>query len=264
MTRDDIDRYLEFAIEAVEQAGPIALKYFRRGAAVANKKSDGFFDPVTAADREIESFLRERIAQRFSGHGVIGEEHGAAAGSSSLSWVIDPIDGTRAFISGMPAWGMMMGLVEGGEPRIGVVHQPFLGETFVGDRERAWLRAAGRRTEMHVRSSVRLADAVLYCTHPSMFSAAELGAFDRVAAACRMSRFGGDCYSYCLLALGEIDVVIESSLQPYDILPLIPILEGAGAVVTDWQGNPPLAGGAVVVAATAELHAEAMAALTTA
>jgi myo-inositol-1(or 4)-monophosphatase len=263
MTRDDIDRYLRFAIEAVEEAGPIALKYFRRGAAVANKKSDGFFDPVTAADREIEMFLRERIAQRFADHGVIGEEHGATAGRSSLSWVIDPIDGTRAFISGMPAWGMMMGLVESGEPRVGVVHQPFLGETFVGDRERAWLHAGGERTEMHARPSTRLRDAVLYCTHPSMFSASELDAFERVAEACRMSRFGGDCYSYCLLALGEIDVVIESSLQPYDILPLIPILEGAGAVATDWKGDPPLTGGAVVVAATPELHAEVMAALTT-
>jgi myo-inositol-1(or 4)-monophosphatase len=247
----------------VEEAGPIALKYFRRGAAVANKKSDGFFDPVTAADREIESFLRERIAQRFSDHGVIGEEHGAAAGRSSLSWVIDPIDGTRAFISGMPAWGTMMGLVESGEPRIGVVHQPFLGETFVGDRERAWLRTGGERVEMHARSGRRLGEAVLYCTHPSMFSAAELVAFERVAAACRMSRFGGDCYSYCMLALGEVDVVIESGLQSYDILPLIPILEGAGAVVTDWEGSSPLAGGAVVVAAGPELHAEVMAALTT-
>jgi histidinol phosphatase-like enzyme (inositol monophosphatase family) len=265
MEPDDIESYLRFAVEAAEAAGPIALKYFRRGARVSDKATGGFFDPVTAADREIESQLRAEIGRRFPDHGVVGEEHGTIIGGSGLSWVIDPIDGTRAFISGMPAWGVMLGLVEDGEPRLGVVHQPFLGETFYGDRERAWLRAARSGREpvaMQARATRRLADAVLYCTHPSMFrDAGELAAFERVAAACRMPRFGGDCYAYCLLALGEIDMVVESGLQPYDILPLMPILEGAGAVVTDWQGRPPLQGGRVAVAATPELHAELLATL---
>ncbi len=261
MESSDAKQYIEFAVETVEAAGPIALKYFRSGTAVADKRSGGFFDPVTAADREIETFLRDAIAARFPGHGVVGEEHGTKVGREPLCWVIDPIDGTRAFISGMPAWGLMLGLVEHGEPQLGVVHQPFIGETFYGDGAGAWLRAAGRVVAMRTRATQRLGDAVLYCTHPSMFADDELTAFERVAAGCRMARFGGDCYAYCLLALGEVDVVVESGLQPYDILPLIPVLEGAGAVVSDWQGQPPLEGGRVAVAATPELHAEVLAKL---
>ncbi len=261
MDRDELQSYLRFTAEAVEAAGPIALRYFRAGTAVADKRTGGFFDPVTAADREIETFLRDRIAERFPAHGVIGEEHGSTAADGELSWVIDPIDGTRAFISGMPAWGMMMGLLEAGRPCLGLVHQPFLGETFSGDGNRAWLQSGATRREMTVRPTGSLDDAVLYCTHPSMFSPSELACFERVASRCRMSRFGGDCYAYCLLALGEVDVVVESGLQPYDILPLIPILEGAGAVVTDWHGKPPLEGGQVAVAATAELHDELLATL---
>lgn len=256
MEQREVEEYLRFAVAAVEATGSIALGYFRRGVGVVDKGSGGFFDPVTAADREIEAALRAAIAARWPGHGVIGEEDGVASGEGTLYWLIDPIDGTRSFITGMPAWGTMLGLVEAGEPRLGVVHQPFLGETYCGDRSRAWLRSRGSEMAIAARPTRALADAVLYCTHPSMFAGADAAAFDRVAAACRMSRFGGDCYAYCLLALGQIDMVVENGLQPYDILPLIPILEGAGAVVTDWHGCSPLAGGHVAVAATAELHAE--------
>ncbi len=254
MERDEIDAFLRFAVDAVEAVGPIALGYFRRGVRVADKATGGFYDPVTAADREIETALRHSIEQRYPGHGIIGEEHGIKEGVEALQWVIDPIDGTRAFITGMPAWGIMLGLVDAGEPRLGVVHQPFIGETFYGDGRGAWLRAGGAAVEMRARATRDIADAVLYCTHPSMFAAAELAAFERVASACRLSRYGGDCYAYCLLALGEIDMIVESGLQPYDILPLMPILEGAGAVVTDWQGRPPLQGGRVAVAANRQLH----------
>jgi myo-inositol-1(or 4)-monophosphatase len=254
MERRDIDEYMQFAVSAAEAAGPIALRYFRRRVQVSDKATGGFFDPVTAADREVEAALRAAIEQRYPGHGIIGEEDGVKAGVGALGWVIDPIDGTRAFITGMPAWGIMLGLVEDGEPRLGVVHQPFLGETFCGDRRRAWLRADGESVSMHARETRDISDAALYCTHPSMFSGAEARAFDRAAAACRLMRYGGDCYAYCLLALGEIDMIVENGLQSYDILPLIPILEGAGAVVTDWEGRPPLHGGRVAVAATPELH----------
>ncbi len=265
MERAQIDSFLQFAVQAAEDAGPIALQYFRRRTGVSNKAGGGFFDPVTAADREIESRLRAEIGRIYPDHGIIGEEHGVTASAGGLSWVIDPIDGTRAFISGMPAWGIMIGLVEEGRPLLGVVHQPFTGETFSGDGATAWLRSSrdGSRAQMRARPTRRIGDAVLYCTHPSMFrEAAELAAFERVTAACRMMRYGGDCYAYCLLALGEVDLVVESGLQPYDILPLMPILEGAGAVVTDWEGKPPLTGGRVAVAATPKLHAELLAVLT--
>ena len=242
------------AIELARGVGPIALQYFRGGAVVANKLGDGLFDPVTAADREIESQLRREIGRRFPSHGVIGEEHDNKRAEGPLSWVIDPIDGTRAFISGMPAWGIMIGLLEDGIPQIGAVYQPFTGETFFGDGSGAWLRNQGGTTPMRSRSTERLADAVLYCTHPSMFSAGEVDAFERVASSCRMARFGGDCYAYCMVALGEVDLVVESGLQPYDILPLMPILAGAGARVTDWNGGPALAGGRVLAAASQGLH----------
>jgi len=257
----ELEDYMQFAVSAVEAVGPIALRYFRCRVEVSDKATGGFFDPVTAADREIEAALRAAIEERYPGHGIIGEEDGVKVGVDARSWVIDPIDGTRAFITGMPAWGIMLGLVEAGEPCLGVVHQPFLGETFCGDGGRAWLRAAGGSVEMRARATRDIGDAVLYCTHPSMFSGDERKAFERVADACRLSRYGGDCYAYCLLALGEIDMVVENGLQPYDILPLIPILEGAGAVVTDWQGRRPLRGGRVAVAATPELHSGLLAKL---
>lgn len=257
----EIEQYLQFAVAAAEAAGPIALGYFRNGVRVADKSAGGIFDPVTAADREIEAALRKAIAARWPEHGVFGEEEGRVLGSSALDWVIDPIDGTRAFITGMPAWGIMLGLVEAGEPRLGVVHQPFLGETYYGCGANAWLRAGGVATALRARPTRELADAILYCTHPSMFAGDDATAFERVVAACRMSRFGGDCYAYCLLAMGQIDMVVENGLQPYDILPLMPILEGAGAVVTDWQGRRPLTGGHVAVAATPQLHAALLARL---
>jgi len=261
MQKADKAKYLETAVELARAAGPIALRYFRRGADVDNKRGEGFFDPVTAADREIEAFLRDEIGARFPDHGVIGEEHADKPARGSLAWVIDPIDGTRAFISGMPAWGIMIGLVEDGQPLVGAVHQPFTGEVFYGDGERAWLADSSGARAIASRKTAALTDAVLYCTHPSMFSAEETAAFDRVADACRMTRFGGDCYSYCLAALGEVDLVIESGLQPYDILPLIPILEGAGCRVTTWQGDQPLQGGQVIAAAHESLHTEAAALL---
>ena len=261
MQDSDKTRYLNFAIKVVEAAGPIALKYFRRDTRVADKGAGGAFDPVTAADREIEASMRQRITECYPDHTIIGEELGGAAigeNGDRPCWVIDPIDGTRAFISGMPAWGIMLGMAEAGEPEIGVVHQPLLGETFAGDGNKCILRGASGETSIRTRSQCEPQQAILYCTHPSMFSAADLAAFERVSKQCLMSRFGGDCYSYCLLALGRIDLVIEADLQPYDILPLVPIIEGAGGIVTDWSGQTPSKGGRVVAAGDCKLHAWAL------
>ncbi len=259
MERGQIKELLAFAVELVEAAGPIALEYFRRPLDVTDKSGGVWFDPVTQGDREIESFLRAELVRRFPEHGIIGEEEEDREAEGSINWVIDPIDGTRAFMSGMPAWGILLGLTDGDACLAGVMHQPYIGETFFGSAEGARMRRAGDEVELHTSAVAELSSATLYATHPEMFFTEESReAFDRVAAACRLMRYGGDCYSYCLLAMGQIDLVIENGLQPYDIIPLIPIIEGAGGIVTDGQGGPANEGGLVVVAANAKLHEQAL------
>ncbi len=256
----DLRRLLAFAVQIAEAAAPIALRYFRAPLEVQNKLSGNGFDPVTQADREVETFFRHEIEQRFPEHGIVGEEHGETPGSSPFRWIIDPIDGTRAFISGATAWGMLLGLAHDDTPVAGVVHIPYLHETFYGSRDGAWMKHSGQLRRLATRATTRLADAILYCTHPDSFThpVDRLG-FERVAKRSRMLRYGGDCYSYCMLALGQIDLVIEGSLQPYDIIPLMPIIEAAGGVVTDARGGSAKHGGVIVAAGTAALHEQALA-----
>jgi histidinol phosphatase-like enzyme (inositol monophosphatase family) len=255
----DVEAAMRFAQELVQQAGLIALQHFRQPLDVANKLGDGRFDPVTVADREVERFLSEGIRARYPDHGIVGEEHGTLAGASPWSWIIDPIDGTRAFISGVPAWGTLLGLRHGERCVAGLMHQPYLEESFLGTPQGAWLLRRGEQRALRTRATAALKDAILYCTHPSIFpDAAELADFERVAAHTRLMRYGGDCYSYCLLALGQIDLVIEGGLQAYDIQPLIPIIEAAGGVVSGRHGEDASGGGFVVAAANAALHREAL------
>ena len=259
MNEQEIAAALGFAEEVLQEAGSIALRYFRRSLTVHDKGHDGHFDPVTEADREIETHIRARIRARYPEHGILGEEHGEHGSASRVSWIIDPIDGTRAFISGVPAWGILLGLREDARCVAGLVHQPYLEETFVGGPGGAWLSRRGERRALVARPGSHLAQAILYCTHPSMFEReSDLAAFQRIAAACRLMRYGGDCYSYCLLALGCVDLVIEGGLQPYDIQPLIPIIEAAGGVVSDARGESAASGGFVVAAANRELHREVL------
>jgi len=259
MTSLDTANCLRVALEAAIEAGPIALEYFRRPIAVADKRKDGRYDPVTEADRGIESFIRRRLRDAFPDHGIVGEEHGNE-GSDTTYWVVDPIDGTRAFISGMPTWGILLGLVADGRPLVGVMHQPYTGETWyasVGGGAR--LRVRDREQPLRTRADAALGDAVLYSTHPSMFGDPLRARYDVLAARCRLQRWGGDCYAFALVAQGGIDVMVDAGLAPYDILPLVPIIEEAGGTVTDLEGRIPLAGGTVVAAANAGLHAEALA-----
>ncbi|MCC5870137.1 MAG: histidinol-phosphatase [Gammaproteobacteria bacterium] len=244
------------------RAGELALGYFRQRMTVEDKAPGDDFDPVTIADREVETCLREGLRQAWPEHGVRGEEFAPTAGSSEFTWLIDPIDGTRAFISGMPLWGILLGLLEAGRPRLGFMHQPYLGEIFGGDGEQAWLLRNGSREALRTRPVGSLAEAVLYTTHPDQFANdADTGRHARLAGRVRLSRYGGDCYSYCMLAAGHVQLVVESGLQDYDILPLVPIIEGAGGVVTDWQGHALRGGGQVLASADAALHAQALAVL---
>ena len=255
----DTGRYLDAGLAAVLEAGPIALEYFRCPMSVHDKLPGVYYDPVTEADRRIETLIRERLGAQFPSHRIVGEEHGDS-GEGNTYWIIDPIDGTRSFISGMPTWGILLGLVEEGEPVVGIVHQPFTGETFLADTVGgARYRHDGSESALRTRSDATLADAILYSTHPAMLQyAGTLPAYQELTGRCRLQRWGGDCYGFALLAQGCIDLMVDSMLQPYDIVPLIPIIEGAGGVVTDLHGAPPLQGGTVIAAANAQLHAAAL------
>jgi myo-inositol-1(or 4)-monophosphatase len=259
MKSNVIRECLEVGLDAVLEAGPIALEYFRHSMAIDDKRPGVYYDPVTEADKRIEMLIRERLSARFPDHRIVGEEHGDS-GEGTTYWIIDPIDGTRSFISGMPTWGILLGLVVDGKAVAGIMHQPFTGETFLADGPgAASYRHRGLETRLRTRTGATLPDAVLYSTHPAMLQhAGTLAAYQDLAARCRLQRWGGDCYGFALLAQGCIDLMVDSMLMPYDIVPLIPIIEGAGGVVTDLQGNTPLQGGTVIAAANAQLHAAAL------
>lgn len=254
MTDMSIIELEDFALELARTAGGIAQAHFRRSFTIENKGVTAF-DPVTSADRAIERVLRASIVERYPRHGIVAEEEGERAADSEYTWFIDPIDGTRSFMTGSPLWGTLVGLTRAGVPLFGLLCQPVLEEIFFGGPSGAWLIKPERRDRLKVRRSTELASAVLTSTHPEVFTDAERRAFESLAKRCLLHRFGGDCYNYAMLAAGFVDLVVESQLKPFDIVPLIPILEGAGAVVTDWQGKRPMHGGAVIAAATAELHA---------
>ena len=243
----------------LDEAAALALRWFRRELGVDDKGGALGYDPVTEVDRGIETLLRAGLQARFPDHAIIGEEHGASGPADArASWIIDPIDGTRAFVSGAPEWGTLVGLSVDGRPAAGWAEIPYLGERFAAVGGEGWFRHQGQRRPLRARGSATVSDAVLRCTHPAMFDSGQRAAFERLAARVRLQRWGGDCYSYCLLALGHVDLVVEASLQPYDIIPLIPIIESAGGLVTDLQGHPPLTGGMVVAAANPRLHDETL------
>ncbi len=265
---DNLDELFRFVYSTVQSAGAKSLDYFRSGLSVENKALPGKFDPVTEADKAVERRLRELIEHRFPQHSIVGEEFQPREGATNndYQWLIDPIDGTRSFISGVPAWGVLLALLYKGEPLLGAMHQPYLKETFIGLRDdqcpQAWLfrEQLEKGQPLRVSSVESLAQATLFSTHPEIFDHIP-GAFDRyqaVAQRCRLMRYGGDCYCYCLLAMGQIDLVIEADLQDYDILPLVPIVEAAGGVISTWSGEPLRSGGQVIAAATPALHQEAL------
>jgi myo-inositol-1(or 4)-monophosphatase len=247
----------DFAIELANTAGGIAKAHFRKSFTIENKDSGGF-DPVTSADKAIEQVLRAAIVETYPDHGIIGEEESNRGARSAYCWYLDPIDGTRAFMTGSPLWGTLVGLSLNDVPMFGLLCQPVLEELFLGTPGGSWLIKPDRRERLRARRCVRLEDAVLTTTHPALFDGASADAFAALGRRCLMTRYGGDCYNYAMIAAGFVDVVVESQLKPFDIVPLIPVLEGAGAVVTDWRGRPPLDGGSVVAAATPELHRAAL------
>ncbi|MDJ0777442.1 MAG: inositol monophosphatase family protein [Gammaproteobacteria bacterium] len=253
---DDLDQISATLDEALARAGEIVLRYYRQPLAF-DVKADA--SPVTLADRAAEAAIRELLGERFPAHAIYGEEQGHSGGSGG-TWVIDPIDGTKSFLLGNPLFGCLLAFVRGGRVEAGGLAMPALGETWIADR-----RGPTRLNGDAVRSSTcrELGAAALLTSSPDFFSATETMAFDAVCARVRYRRFGGDCYCYAMLAGGWCDLVIESSLYPFDYLALVPIVEQAGGVISDWQGRPLGldSGPRVLAAATAELHREALAIL---
>ena len=257
LSGEEVERCLQAATEVCAAAGRVILPHFRELIVVENKAAGSDYDPVTIADRNAEATIRSELRKRFPKHGFFGEEHGHEAGDG-LTWVIDPIDGTRAFMTGMLHWGVLLALFDGVEPVLGVMHQPFTGEFFCGARGRAEYRRERETRQLRVRSCADLSDAVLACTGPNHFTAPGRERFQAVSRQVRMTRYGGDCYLYCLVAMGLLDLVVESGLKPYDVQALIPIVRGAGGVLTTWAGGDPAMGGDVIAAGDARVHAAAM------
>lgn len=250
----------EFMRRIAAIAARETLARFRLPGLVANKVT-GSFDPVTEADRETEKALRALIKAEFPDHGILGEEFGSEGAGARHVWVVDPIDGTRSFISGIPLWGTLVGLTVDGDAVAGMMAQPFIGELFYATGDGANYEGPHGKVRLSTRSTKSLSEATLCTTTPAIFEPHRRGSFDRLERQVRLSRYGTDCYAYCMLAAGQIDLVVESGLLPYDIVALIPIIEQAGGVVTDWDGGPAESGGGIVAAANGTLHAMALAEL---
>lgn len=248
--------------------GPI-LRHFRAPDLSADNKDAAGFDPVTIADQEAEAAMRRVLADRRPNDGVLGEEEGRTAGTSGLTWVLDPIDGTRAFLAGAPTFGALIALHDGDRPILGIVDQPYISERFVGAPGRdeaeprfpAELLHRGERRAIRTRSAVTLKDAIVLTTFPEVGTETDAAAFAAVSAEAKLTRYGLDCYGYMLVALGQADLVIEAGLNAYDIQGPMAVVQAAGGVVTDWAGGPCDQGGRAIAAANPALHAEALAIL---
>jgi myo-inositol-1(or 4)-monophosphatase len=239
-------------------SGAVIRPYFRRRIDVTDKgASDGAaFDPVTAADREAEQAIRAIIERERRDDGILGEEFGEKPSRNGLRWVIDPVDGTRAFITGRHEWGSLIALEEDGAPLLGVIDQPVLRERFIGANGEAHMLTEGEDLILQVRPCPDLSEAILCATHPNAyFSEEERAPFGRIESKVRMTRFGGDCYLFVALALGFVDLIVESSFKRWDVAALIPIVEGAGGVITDWQGRRSPHEGGQVFGRRRSLHA---------
>jgi histidinol phosphatase-like enzyme (inositol monophosphatase family) len=248
---------LEFANSCADGGGKIAIDQFRRQLSVEHK-ADG--SPVTFVDRSIEVYLRDRLSEAYPDHGIFGEEHGVQNIDRDHVWVVDPIDGTKSFVTGHPLFGILMALLKSGEPCLGQIDMPAMGER--------WCGIVGSQSTLngkpvHTSDCRTIANARAYTTDPMLFEGARQGAIEMLKSRVWLMRFGGDCYNYALLAAGHCDLVLETGLEPYDFLPVVQVVRGAGGVITDWQGQPltTASTGDVLASATTELHAEMLTAL---
>lgn len=270
MTAVDFAAFVE---QLAQVSGEVILPFFRSAIGADDKSRGGVFDPVTEADRAAESAMRRLIAQTFPAHGCIGEEYGQDKPDAEYVWVLDPIDGTKSFISGLPTWGTLIGLMHNNLPVYGMMSQPFTRERYFGDGKRARLRSLAptrgdgppgewaNRT-LRTRTCATLDRATVMTTSPHLIKdPADRAAYLKIEAQTRLVRYGADCYAYCALAAGFVDLVIETNLKPHDVVALAPIVEGAGGVITTWDGDPVSKGGRIIAAGDPRLHEAVCAAL---
>lgn len=254
----DQQHIIDTAHAMADAARAAILPYFRAVDLTADNKLAGGFDPVTAADRDAEAAMREILARRRPDDAVLGEELGSTEGSSGLTWVLDPIDGTRGFISGTPTWGVLIALSDASGPVYGLIDQPYIGERFEGGFGRAGLRGPQGDRVLKTATTPRLSDATLFTTFPEVGTDGDRAGFRAVADRVKLTRYGMDCYGYALVALGQADLVIEAGLNAYDIQAPIAVVAASGGIVTDWNGGPAHFGGRAIAAANESLHAEAL------
>ena len=255
-----MDISTDFMRRIAHAAAAETLPRFRSQGKVTNKLTESF-DPVTEADREAERAIRTLISAEYPDHGILGEEHGSENTTSRHVWVIDPIDGTRAFISGLPVWGTLVGLTADGDAVAGMMSQPFTGELFYANASGSYYEGPGGPRRLATRKTTDLAQATLFTTTPALFKGEARKRYDQFETRVQLARYGTDCYAFAMVAAGTVDIVADPGLKPYDIVALIPIIEKAGGVVTTFEGGPAEKGGDILAAATPELHAAAMAAL---
>jgi myo-inositol-1(or 4)-monophosphatase len=250
--------FAAFVDDLATVSGDAILPFFRTSLGVEDKGVGRGFDPVTAADRAAEAAMRTLIRRTFPEHGIIGEELGRERVDAEYVWVLDPIDGTKSFISGMPVWGTLIGLTRLAKPVYGMMHQPFTRERFTGDGGASAYRGPAGSRALRVRPCEDIGAAVMMTTSPLLMDEKDRLAFRHVEEKVRLSRYGGDCYAYCMLAAGHVDLVIETGLQPHDVVALIPIVTGAGGIITTWQGDGAEQGGRIVAAGDRRVHAAAL------
>ncbi|MBR9652496.1 inositol monophosphatase family protein [Thalassovita aquimarina] len=254
----DAKNVIETAHALADAAREVILPHFRSPDLDADNKLSSGFDPVTAADRAAEQVMRDILAVRRPADAIVGEEFGTKEGSSGLSWVIDPIDGTRGFMSGTPTWGVLIAVSDDTGPIYGLIDQPYTGERFEGGLGIARMTGPRGEAALAARSDRPLSEAILFTTFPEVGTNAEMLGFQQVAEKAKLTRYGMDCYAYALVAAGQVDLVIEAGLSNYDIQAPIAVIEAAGGIVTDWQGGPADQGGRVLAAASKQQHAEAL------
>ncbi|MEM8579295.1 MAG: inositol monophosphatase family protein [Pseudomonadota bacterium] len=257
----DFSTLLPIAHRLADAARAATLPHFRSGGLSADNKVTGGYDPVTVADRASEQAMRNILATERPHDSILGEEFAPSSGTSGLTWVLDPIDGTRGFVSGTPTWGVLICVQDSQGPQLGIIDQPYIGERFVGLPGTAHMDGPQGHAPLRTREPRALAEATLFTTFPEVGTDADRAGFDAVAREVQLVRYGMDCYAYALVAAGQVDLVIEAGLAPYDIAAPIALVQAAGGIVTDWTGGPAHHGGRAIAAANADIHAEALALL---